>query len=140
VHDPSFISSNDGFGNATIGDGGQLELGADASPDILFAGNSGKLALDQSQSFTGQIAGFGDQDGIDLTDIDFSTNTILGYMGHSTNSGGMLTVTDGVHTSNLALLGQYAASSFAMASDGHGGTLITDPPPSQQPFVSQPHG
>jgi hypothetical protein len=138
-NDPSFISSNDALGNATIGDGGRLELGAGASPDILFAGSNGMLAIDRSQNFTGHIAGFGDQDGIDLSDIDFGSNATLGYMANAANSGGMLTVTDGVHTSNLALLGQYAASSFAMVSDGHGGTLITEPPSSQQSLLTQPH-
>jgi hypothetical protein len=44
----------------------------------------------------------------------------------------MLTVSDGTHTANLLLLGQYVAAQFAMSSDGHGGTLITDPPLPQQ--------
>jgi hypothetical protein len=38
------------------------------------------------------------------------------------------------------LLGQYMASSFVMASDGHGGTMITDPPSNQQPLLTHPHG
>jgi hypothetical protein len=50
-----------------------------------------------------------------------------GYTPNNGNSGGVLTVSDGVHTADIALLGQYAASSFVTASDGHGGTLITDP-------------
>jgi hypothetical protein len=37
-------------------------------------------------------------------------------------------VSDGVHTANIALFGQYAASSFVTASGRHGGTLITVPP------------
>jgi hypothetical protein len=49
-------------------------------------------------------------------------DSIGGVLGSATS--GM----DGVHTANIALLGQYAASSFVTASDGHGGTLITDPP------------
>jgi hypothetical protein len=28
---------------------------------------------------------------------------------------------------------------FAMSSDGHGGTLVTDPPLNQQSFLSMPH-
>jgi hypothetical protein len=39
--------------------------------------------------------------------------------------GGTLTVTDGVDTANIALIGQYTASEFALSNDGHGGTLIT---------------
>jgi hypothetical protein len=30
-------------------------------------------------------------------------------------------VSDGTHVANIALFGQYLASSFATASDGHGG-------------------
>jgi len=49
-------------------------------------------------------------------------------------------VSDGPHATGLALLGQYAASSFVMASDGHGGTLISEPAPSQQSLLTLPHG
>lgn len=38
----------------------------------------------------------------------------------------MLTISDGVNSASLALLGQYSAASFALASDGHGGTMITE--------------
>ena len=40
-------------------------------------------------------------------------------------TSGTLTVTDGVHTASIQLLGQYMASEFVAASDGHGGTIIT---------------
>jgi hypothetical protein len=127
VRDPSLISSGDVYGNATIGDGGQLEIGPNTTQNIVFAGSTGTLTLDQSQSFNGQISGFGGQDKIDLSDIGFGANTTLGYSANGDNSGGTLMVSDGVHTANVALLGQYAGSSFVMAGDGHGGTLITDP-------------
>jgi phospholipase C len=48
-----------------------------------------------------------------------------------TASGGTLTVTDGSHTANIALLGNYTASTFVTSSDGHGGTNVVDPPPGQ---------
>ena len=38
---------------------------------------------------------------------------------------GTLTVSDGLHTASIQLLGDYTASEFAAASDGNGGTLIT---------------
>jgi hypothetical protein len=142
VHDPSFISSADGGGNASIGVGAQLEVGANASESILLAGSTGTLQLDQSQSFTGQISGFGAQDQIDLTDIAFDPNTTtLGYSGNGDRIGGTLSVSDGTHAANLALLGSYMASSFAMASDGHGGTSVVDLPAlgGVQPLVTSPH-
>jgi hypothetical protein len=42
-------------------------------------------------------------------------------------SGGMPRVTDGVHAAKIALLGNYLASAFVTSSDGHGGTLVSDP-------------
>ena len=65
--------------------------------------------------------------GIDLANIAFGPSTTLGYAANSDNSGGLLTVSDGTHTSVITLLGQYAAADFHAWSDFHGGTLITDP-------------
>jgi hypothetical protein len=61
----------------------------------------------------------------DLSDIGFGATTTLGYSANGDNTGGALTVSDGMHTANLALLGQYAASGFAAAPDQAGGTLVT---------------
>src|SRR5262249_22524648 len=38
-----------------------------------------------------------------------------------------------------ALLGQYMASSFATANEGHGDTPLADPSPDQQQHLSFPH-
>ena len=105
------------------------------------AANAGTLKLDASSGFAGTVAGFGGQDQIDLADIAFSQGTLLGYAGNAGNSAGTLSVADGTHAANIALLGSYMASSFAMASDGHGGTLITAATqmPSSDPAVAPPH-
>ena len=128
-----------GGGNAVIA-GGTLEFSGAADNNVSFSGsNAGMLALDQSEQFTGSIAGFGSQDQIDLGDIAFSANATLAYTPNGANSGGTLTVGDGINTQNIALLGQYMASNFFTASDGHGGTLISDPLPNQQQSLAQPH-
>jgi hypothetical protein len=55
-------------------------------------------------------------------------------------TGNYLTVGDGNPTANIALLGNYMASSFATSSDGHGGTsLVSDPGITQQPLLTHPH-
>ena len=54
-------------------------------------------------------------------------------------TGNSLTVGDGNHTANIALFGNYIASSFATSSDGHGGTLFSDPVVTQQPLLTHPH-
>jgi hypothetical protein len=48
----------------------------------------------------------------------------LGYSPNSNATGGTLSVTDGAHSAKIALLGNYIASSFALASDNHGGTMV----------------
>jgi hypothetical protein len=145
----SFVKASDGHGGTlildppapvTIANGAAFEIGSASSDAVTFAGGTGTLRLDQSQSFTGTVAGFGSHDQINLGDIAYSDVTrTLDYWMSTDSSGGTLTVSDGAHTASLTLLGQYAASSFGMASDGHGGTLITDPPPSQQVLLAHPH-
>ena len=51
-------------------------------------------------------------------------------------------MSDGTHAAAIALLGNYIASSFVTAADGHGGTLITEAAQSanQQPMLTPPHG
>ena len=51
---------------------------------------------------------------------------------------GSLTVTSGSHAAHLALIGNYVVGNFHSASDGHGGTLITDPPVSSG-SLAPPH-
>ena len=60
-------------------------------------------------------------------------------MASSNNTGDTATAADGSHAAALALLGQFMASSFVTAGDGHGATPIADPPSSQQPLLTQPH-
>jgi hypothetical protein len=67
---------------------------------------------------------------------------IMPSLARGSNTSGTLTVSDGTHTTNLTLLGQYATAQFNLTSDGHGGTLVTDPPltvaTDQQSFLTQP--
>ena len=79
-------------------------------------------------SFGGLVAGFGIPDHLDLRDIAFGSGTHVSFAEAGDNQSGTLTVADGVHTASIALLGQYTAGQFTSASDGHGGTLIGDPP------------
>ena len=93
----------------TVAAGATIELPSPFVGPVSFAGSSGTLKLDQSQSFSGTIAGFGGQDQIDLADIGYGAKSTLGYLANSNNTGGTLTVNDGTHTATLALLGQYIA-------------------------------
>jgi hypothetical protein len=67
-------------------------------------------------------------------------NLTLGYAENDSGTGGTLSVGDGAHSANVALLGNYMASSFVTAADGHGGTLITEASQTaQQPLLTHPH-
>ena len=118
-----------------------LQLFAPSNSNVAFgAGSRGTLTLDDSQAYTGTVAGLAPGNHIDLADISFGADTTLGYTPNDSNSGGMLTASDHTHVAKMALLGQYAAASFVMASDGHGGTLITDPPELvAQAQLTKPH-
>ena len=141
VIDPPIVSSGQTAGNATISNAAQLELAPGTSENVLFAGDTGMLKLDDSQHYAGQISGIRGRDTLDLADISFSSQLTLGYRANNDNSGGTLTVNDGMHVANLVLLGSYMATSFVASSNGHGGTFI-DPSRESSNVLSplaQPH-
>jgi hypothetical protein len=107
---------------------------------VTFGGPNATLILDKASGFTWAMSGFQAGDTIDLGDILFNQQgTTLGFTENAGNTGGTLTVSDGSHVAALALLGQYTASSFALTSDGHGGTFVTDPAIAAQASIAAPH-
>jgi hypothetical protein len=133
----------DGYEDVTIS-AGTFELGSgglvggNGVVDVHFSG-AGMMVLDTPANFTNAVvAGFGAGDQIDFGDIGFTGGTPgkKGAKGEVTfkealsNMSGTLTVTDGTHTANITLLGQYTAAGFTATSDGHGGTIITGVLPS----------
>jgi len=123
----------------TIGAGETLELASAFSGQVSFAAPTGILKLLNSESFAGTVAGMSGQDAIDFADINPTEVQQPTYSG--TSAGGTLTVTDGTHSANIALLGNYIASTFVASSDGHGGTNIVDPQQTsanQQMVLTQP--
>lgn len=115
--------------DTTIGTGAvEVVLAGGTAGGVTFGAGYAGLVLEQSSVLTGSISGWQANDFIDLVDIQFDTvGTTLAYAANGGNTGGALTVSDGTHVATLHLLGQYSAADFAIASDGHGGTLITDP-------------
>jgi fibronectin-binding autotransporter adhesin len=141
ITDPLVSMQKSGTAPASVGGGATLEINTPDSSNVTFTGSSGKLVLDQPDTFTGTVAGFAAQDGIDLSQIAFGANTTLGYAENAGHTGGTLTVTDGTHTAAIALLGNYMASTLVAGADGHGGTLVTEGPlPGQPPpALAHPH-
>jgi hypothetical protein len=48
----------------------------------------------------------------------------MGYLPIGNHAQGTLSLTDGTHSANIALLGNYMASSFAVVGDNHGGSMV----------------
>ncbi len=67
-------------------------------------------------------------DALDLVDVSYGVNTTATFLGNA--DGGILTVTDGTHTAHIALVGNYLSSTWTLSSDGNGGTVVVDPPAS----------
>ena len=151
--DTIWVGANDGtvWGNwskaFTISDppavaaGETITLGSSYAGQVDFLSDTGTLKLENSSSFAGTVARLCGQDAIDFADIGFGANSTLGYAATPDHSGGTLSVGDGTHMANIALLGSYMASTFAASSDGHGGTLISEAAQTstQTPIVTQPH-
>ena len=121
-------------GTTEISGTGKVVIALASSENVTFlAKSTGELVLD-STSYTGQISGFGANttQSIDLADINFAGAKIVSYVANSKNTGGVLTITSGTNTVQLDLVGTYTLANFAIASDGNGGTLLTDPPDVEQ--------
>ncbi len=117
-----------GTGKVTIG-AGTADFASTLANSVTFtASSTGTLELNKSQSYTGQVSGFSKTgtNFLDLADIAFTAGTTKATYSGTTTSG-VLTVTDGTHTAKINLTGNYTASTFVLATDGHGGTLIHDP-------------
>jgi hypothetical protein len=117
-----------GAGKVTIANGVADFTSTLANAVTFTASSTGTLELGKSQSYTGAISGFSKTGAnfLDLADITFISGTTKATFSGTTTSG-VLTVTDGTHTAKINLTGNYTTSTFVVATDGHGGTLIHDP-------------
>jgi hypothetical protein len=116
--------------DATIAAGASLDLSTPSSENVTFAGGTGALVLNDPESFSGQIIDFtgtapnaAHSDTVDLVGINYDSSQFADTYNSAT---GLLTVTDGTHSASITFDDFNATLDFA--SDGDGGTLITDPP------------
>jgi Ca2+-binding RTX toxin-like protein len=80
--------------------------------------------------------------GNDILTGGAGNDVVIGGGGIDTLDGGTgnnIVFNSPVGNPNVTLLGQFMASSFVTAGDGHSGTPIADPPSSQPPLLTQPH-
>jgi len=113
-------------GGSVLIDQGTLTFTSSFNERARFAGFYGSLRLAQSQSYSGPIFGFSTHgeggDVLDLRDIAFVGSNEATFSGN--RARGTLVVTDGTHTANITLIGDYAFSTFVAFSDGAGGTNV----------------
>ncbi|MGC2316996.1 MAG: calcium-binding protein [Bradyrhizobium sp.] len=107
------FTANGGDGNdILIGSRGNDTLSGGAGDDILI-GNGGQ----------------------DVLDGGTGNNNVFGPV----SAANPVTATNASPASRAALLGQFMASSFVTAGDGHGAMPIADPSSAQPPMLTQPH-
>ncbi|WGR93892.1 hypothetical protein MTX20_05475 [Bradyrhizobium sp. ISRA435] len=118
-----------GSGTAEISGTGTMEFGAASAANVTFDANAtGHLILDDAFHFTGTVSGLTANDDIDLKGIGFGAETTVSFTGNQAGTGGTLTVSDGVHTANLVLLGQYDPTGFNEKADATNGTVVSYDP------------
>jgi hypothetical protein len=120
-----------GSGNVAVDGIATVTFGAAASVNTTLAADAvATLVMRDSIDFSGKISGFDANDHLDLKDMTFANGVSLDYTANQAGTGGVLQISDGAHTANIALLGQYDAASFTSAGDAGTGTLISyDPNP-----------
>jgi aryl-phospho-beta-D-glucosidase BglC (GH1 family) len=122
--------NGDGVIGLAVDTGATLELVGADSGSVTFIGSTGTLRLDTPSTFNGQIFGFtGDgtlagSDQIDLSNLNYNNAIQCPY----NSSTGLLEVSNGTSTVDLHFLVSYSQDNFKFASDGHGGTVVYDPP------------
>ena len=115
-----------------VADGATAAIDGASAQSVIFAGPTGTLVLDEATAFKGEVLGLTGSDALDLTDVSYGSSTTATFSGNAT--GGTLTVTNGTETAHIALVGDYLTSGWTLSSDGHGGTVVVDPPLSGSVF------
>ena len=117
----SAITIGNGNDHLTVGNNSAITLG-NGNDTIVYKLDSSSPATTIYETITGLSA----SDSLDFADINFATVKKPVFAG--TTAGGTLTITDGTHTADVTLNGNFLNSSWNLSSDGNGGTLIIDPP------------
>src|SRR5579883_1407486 len=135
-----FVAGTIGGGSGEISGSSILEFSGPSNANITFdSGSTGTLKVDGSQGYGGTISGLALGNYVDLTNVQYFGSLYQPqYVANADNTGGTLWVVPSVTSTSggvavgysalLNISGTYSANSFVQSSDGHGGSLITDPP------------
>ncbi|MCH7373184.1 Ig-like domain-containing protein [Aeromonas sp. MR16] len=116
-----------GSGSATIdGDGTLSFAGAAHIGSLAFHGDgAGTLVVGADEAASlGTILGLEQDDELLLGDLILGADTRLSYSANAHGTGGLLTVTDGVQSAELHLLGHYSEGDFLLTDDAEGGVRV----------------
>ncbi|UQR61116.1 VCBS domain-containing protein [Bradyrhizobium sp. C-145] len=118
-----------GSGNALISGAGTIEFGAGSTAGVTFdVTAAGHLILDDAFHFSGAVSGLDGNDDIGIKGIAFGAATTVSFTENEAGTGGTLTVSDGAHTANIILLGQYDPTGFSTKGDATNDAVIAYDP------------
>jgi hypothetical protein len=113
-----------GSGSARISGTGSLEIGGAFNERIVFDDSAaGTLKLDHASDFSGVLSGFDGNDTIDLSGI-LGGSATFSFAENADGTGGVLSVTDGAHSANIAFSGQYNVADFHISADSGNHALV----------------
>jgi autotransporter passenger strand-loop-strand repeat protein len=126
----SELVSSGGTAVATKISGGMLEVASGGSASGVVFSSGGLLQLDSGAHLSGAISGFHSGDAIDLGGLAYSGTSAASWtqLTSGASASGTLIVKEGASSVTLTVVGSYTSKNFSVTSDGHGGTLVTDPP------------
>jgi FecR protein len=131
-HGGTLIFDPPAGGETTIANGELLMVTGADDGTINFAGNQGKLQLEDATSFTGTIKGFtGDaahSDKVDLSGFDAASTV---FTENSVNGNLVVTATEGDKVATLTF--DHVDGALNFTSDGDGGVTITNSPAAAGP-------
>ncbi len=106
-----------------VGGGTITTIGVPESHMLFWASPVGDIFTGTGANLLG--ANIGNWSGADSLDfVDFLGNQTTVAYAQATGQG-TITVSDGVHTDTVGLMGSYTASWFHVTTDAHGGALVT---------------
>ena len=95
-------------------------------PNAIFAGGAGGApAPDPAQNAGGTTTGLTANGALDAAGLAFGPNSTVGYKGSA--AAGIPAMSNGSPAANIALLGNYMASSLTTGGNGLGITAVADP-------------
>jgi hypothetical protein len=137
------------LGSTLFGSGGSLRISngavlvtdaaVAAKQRLIFGSGGGKLIVNDAAEFGAEIAGFGAQSAIDVTEFKFSGNPKVSFVEAASKTQGVLTLTDGSQSLKVTLFGQYVAAGFHLAADSGGGTVVTYAVPAAHVVLAAGH-